>query len=228
MLYAVRLISTLSLIYFICFSVAYAQNTINVLGTANVSVVPDKLTFKVSFREKGLTVSKLYAKVQQSTGIVIRHLMKEGVDEESIQSMAIQVQPIFEYEGQRKMQKGFEIIRTISVTLNNIDGIGTLLDHLFRVGNTEISNVRLWIANEDEHYQYALTLALASARKKAELMAKNLAVKVGGAVSVVELPPFSHTRQASDIMVQRDDMPNEFLPGQVRINARVEVHFSIE
>ena len=225
---AIRAIRALSFCYLFCTSIAFAQHTIKVIGRADVSVVPDKLTFNVMLRDKGPQVSKLYEKVNQNTNLVVSYLQKENIEDQDIQSMAIQVQPWLEYEAQRRVQKGFELSRIIVVTLKDTKRLGLLLDHLFRIGNLEISNVNLLVSEKEQHYQNALSLAIDAAKKKAKLLAENLSVKIGKAVSVSELSSYSYGQPESLIKTQTIETPSGFLPGQISISASIEVLFAIE
>lgn len=225
---SIRLQFALCLLCLIFASCAFAQNTIKVLGSAGVPVVPDKLTFNVMLRDKGPQVSKLYAQVNQNTNLVVSYLQKESIDDKDIQSMAIQVQPWFEYEAQRRVQKGFELSRTIVVTLEDTKRLGLLLDYLFRIGNLEIGNVNLLVSEKEAHYRSALSLAIDSAKAKAKLLADELEVKLGKAVSVSELSTHSYGQPESLMKTQAMDASSGFLPGLVNISASVEVKFLIQ
>lgn len=209
-------------------SAVAAQNTVKVIGSGQVFIVPDKLTFIVYLKEKGQSVSKLYASVNQNTSLVISILDKEKVPDKDIQSMAIQVQPWFEYENQRRVQKGFEISRSVSVTLNDTKRLGALLDYLFRIANIEISGIRLLVSNKEQHYLSAISKAIESAKLKAKQISSELSLTLGNAVSVHELNSQVYGQTEASLSTRSVDNSGIFLPGEVSVAASVEVEFAIE
>lgn len=208
---------------------AYAvspPNTIKVIGAGQVMVIPDKLSFNILLREQGRSVSKLYASVNQSSELIISYLGSQDVVNENLQSMAIQVNPWTEYENQRRVQKGFELSRIITVTLEDSEKLGTILDHIFRINNVEISGVNLLLTNRQSHYNNAMQLAIDSAKDKAQLIAKQLSVSLGAAMSFKEIS--AQSIAVPETMMRTQDMNHTFLPGEVSVMARVEVEFFIQ
>jgi len=201
-----------------------SDKVIRVQGQASVDAVPDKLSFSVYIRQRGESVSKLYSAVNQKTELLLSALRNEKV--EDIQSMSIQVSPWIEYINNQRVQKGFELFRTIEVSLSDAQRLGLLLDKVFRVGNVEISNVNLMVSDQNQHYLKALQLAIKQAKQKAQLMAETLSRKVGQAQSVTELNNSVYPVQEMQLRAASTD--SLFLPGQVQINAAVEVIFDLE
>lgn len=198
---------------------------IRVTGQAELSVVPDKLQFTIYLREQGRSVSKLYASINQKAQLIVSYLSKQKIAPKNVTSMAIQVTPWFEYENQSRTQKGFELTRNITVVLPDTQKLGVILDHLFRIGNLEIGSVNLMVSDLQQQYLKALSGAVDSARGKAKILADELSLTLGDALIVKELS--SQTLPQQDSFRLSEGVPGNFLPGEIAIQASVEVTFGV-
>lgn len=215
------------LVFCLLYSVSASARDIVVRGFGETQVVPDTLSFSIYVKEKGPLVSKLYGTVNQKVGQILTILEKEQVAAENVQSMGLQVHPWYDYENRNRLQKGFELSRTIDVVLTDTSRLSYVLDYIFRIGNLEVGNFALGTSDNADFYEVALQKAMVDAKHKAKLLASNGGVSLGNITAIRESST-SIDRPMTEMRLADSGGAGQFVPGNISISANVEVVFSIK
>ncbi|WP_286235747.1 SIMPL domain-containing protein [Thalassotalea sediminis] len=194
-------------------AITYADEGIEVVGKAQVKAHPDQFSLTISIKERGIAASKVKQIVDNKSQQVIEMFVKQGVSESHIDSSMLHMYPIYEKPEitlskaeierhvnkqnqvnlpvnmqQQKVQKVrlFDVARTISVKLNSLAQYDRVLEHLVKIGVSNISPIELGFSDPEALYTSALQKAIDNAKSKANDIAKQLGVSVGTVISIKE------------------------------------------
>ena len=227
------MIKRASMIFALCVSATAvqaqsSQPAIQVNGSGSYAVVPDAYTVTFVMEEKGETVSKLNAQMQNNMQSVLSFLLKEGIEEKHVQSMQISLNPYYESTPQGREQQGFILSRQIQVTDTDINHYDRIIDGALSRGIDRIQGFEFIASQQDNAYEKALINAVKDAKLRASLLAEQLDVKIGKVLSVTE------TGNSYPMPVMRMEMSakadgfSSALSGEQMIEARINVSFAID
>lgn len=120
--------------------------------------------------EAATAVEAMRLNAKQMSRVVAR-IRSLGIAEDDVQTTGINLNAVYDYNGQRPVFRGYQASNRVSVTLRKVDDTGKVLDALVAAGATDLSGPSFSIADD--------TAAQAQARKaavqKAEKMAREYA-----------------------------------------------------
>ena len=198
---------------------------INVQGAGAIDVTPNAYSVTLVVEEEGDTVGKLNSQLDADLRSIVKFLLNQGIEEKHIQSMQVRLQPRYINTPQGRQQSGFTLSRDINVTSTNLETYDKILDGVLKRGVDRIQQFNLIAIGEADAYQKALIAAVKDAKQRAHLLAKELEVEVGEVVAISEsggnmpIPVMRAEEFAKDMSMS--------LPGQERVEARINVSFKI-
>ncbi|WP_334060144.1 SIMPL domain-containing protein [Alteromonas sp. S005] len=208
------------------FSAQAAQDGVmNVQGVGAVEVTPNAYSVKLVVEEQGETVGKLNTQLDADLRSVVKFLLNQGIEEKHIQSMQVRLQPRYTNTPQGREQQGFILSRDITVTSKDLGTYDKVLDGVLKRGVDRVQQFNFITIGEADAYQKALIAAVKDAKQRAHLLAKELDVELGEVVAISEsggnmpIPVMRAEAFAKDMSMS--------LPGQERIEARINVSFNI-
>lgn len=216
---------TLQLFVFANAALANQDAVIHVNGQGAVNTVPDGFTLRVVLEQEGETVAKLNQALHHNLTQVVGFLLEQGVNESHIQSMQVRLNPNYVSTPQGRKQKGFVLSREIQISQQGIEQFDALIDGILKRGVDRINDFRFTSSEEASAYDRALILAVQDAKQRANLIAKELGVKLGEVVAISEsggnmpMPVMRAEMMANDASAS--------MPGQQRTTAQVSVRFAI-
>ncbi|WP_338517567.1 SIMPL domain-containing protein [Alteromonas gracilis] len=198
---------------------------INVQGSGAIEVTPNAYTVTFVIEQEGETVSKLNTQLASDLRKVVEFLLSQGVAQKNIQSMQVRLNPRYINSPQGRVQDGFTLSRDVVMTSTNLSTYDRVLDGVLKRGVDRIQQFNFIALNEQNVYEVALVAAIQDAKRRAQLVAKELGVEVGEVVAISEsggnmpIPVMRAEAFAKDMSMS--------LPGQQRVEARVSVSFKI-
>ncbi|MCD8221834.1 MAG: SIMPL domain-containing protein [Clostridiales bacterium] len=171
--------------------VVYVQNvednnhvTINTKET--VKVTPDMAKVEFAIRTEDESAEGCQQKNTEKLDELLAYLKKSGVADESIQTAGFSLNSRYNWmENERKLI-GYEMTTEITVSDIEISQVGGILSGGIQAGANEIESVSYYASGYDAAYEEALTKAVQSARKKAEVIAAAGGCQITGLLSVEE------------------------------------------
>lgn len=209
------------------------QNVITVQSSETVKVVPDmaQIRFAVSTQEK--TPKACQEKNNEDLTRVIQFLKDFGIPSESIQTSNYSMNPIYDWSSGQTIT-GYEMETSLTVSDVSMEQAKTLLTACVDAGINNINRISYFSSQYDSCYQEALAKAIETARQKAQAMADAGGCTLGPVVHVEEYTDSQEARyngyakQAALAFRAEDAMADMAVePGQVSVEARVSVDFSI-
>ena len=101
-----------------------------------------------------------------------------------ISSANLRTQPDYDYQNGKSILKGYRAVRTVEVTLRQLDKLNGLLDGALKAGLNEIRSVSLGVAQPDAYKDKARKAAIDDAVHQAQELAAGFHSKLGPVYSV--------------------------------------------
>ena len=133
-----------------------AGETITVTGREEVKVVPDMAQIEYAVYTQADTADACQTENAENLNKTIETLKGLGVGENSIQTSAYGLNPIYDWNSGNQEITGYEMTTRITVSDIPIDQAGTILSQSVVAGVNQIDAVSYFSSNYDASYQEAL------------------------------------------------------------------------
>jgi uncharacterized protein len=238
-----KILLALSLMSYATFaSVIPSEPHIYVEGTSEFGIFPDQIKISLSLSSVNLDAEIAKAEVDQRSLKLFEAVKKLNVEKGDITATPLQINPAFEYEDRKKIDKGTRVNRNVDITLKDLKKYPQLNDLLVKAGITSKISSIVEVSNERELKKKALMLALKEARAKAETLAdlQNKTIKDVYSISEFKTrddssytlrPEQEIYGQSYAVAEQRRRVPPPpavFEIGEMRVTATVYVVYTIE
>lgn len=169
--------------------------TITVSGTGKASSAPTIAQISFSVQENASTVSAAQDSATKRTNDALAALKKLGVADKDIQTTGYQVNPQYEQKpcapgvycmpGTGKIV-GYQVAQSVTVKVRDTSKTGDVLQALGTAGVQNVSGPNFTVDDDTAVTAEARGKAIADARAKAEVLAKQLGVHLGKVVNFSE------------------------------------------
>ena len=188
------------------------------LATINLGVTTDGQTAQAALQENARRMSAL-----------TQALRRAGVAERDIQTSNVSVHPQQQYrENEPPLITGYQANNTVNARVRNVGNLGRVIDAAVAAGGNTIHGVSFSHADPDAQLDAARRDAIAEARRRADLYASALNMRVVGIIAVSESggysPPIPMPMMAA--RNQAMDASTPISPGE--IETRVSVSVTLE
>jgi uncharacterized protein YggE len=162
--------------------------TISLTGHGEVRVAPDLVVVTVGVMSQGATAAEALSTNTASMNAVFETLKTAGIEAKDIQTSNFMVQPRYDYDKNTQPPKlvGYDVSNNVTITVRQIDALGSLLDKLVTAGSNQIQGVMFQVAKPDAALDVARKLATEDATRKAKLYAGAMGVSIGQVLSISE------------------------------------------
>ncbi len=205
-----RILSTLTLLMVVVALASYAilnftkidfvnpmPATISVSGEGEVLAVPDIGQFSFSVTAEGEDASAAQAESGTKINAILAYLRDQGIEEKDIKTQNYNLYPRWRYEervcpfgsycpGGERVQDGFEVSQTVTVKVRDTKEAGAIIAGIGERGATNISSLNFTIDDISAVRSEAQAKAIEDAQQKAEVLARQLGVRVVRLVSYYE------------------------------------------
>jgi len=198
-----------------------------VQGEGKASAAPDKATVVLGVQTRDASAAIAAVENARLMNETIAALLAAGIAESEIQtsgySLGTEPQDAPVMAGEKQKAPEFIASNTVTVNLNNTTDVGRVLDAAVSAGSNSIQEVTFDLQNPGPQKDLALTLAIESARRKAEIAAKAAGVKLGRVLEISE--GYGYVAAASRSAAF--DVASPILPGKMEITASVTMTYEI-
>ena len=210
-----------------------ALRTITVSGTGIVSTTPDTASVTLGIRSTNESLKTAQDDVSRRLTGVTGTLTKAAIADEDIKTSQYSISPILEHDrnGNYKGVKGYEVSVSLTVTIRDVDLLGTILDESVSAGVNDVWGISMYVDDTSEAAGQARSAAMADARTRAEQLALSEGLLITGVYSINETsaPDPKSTRMeasrdyAADSVSSEEAMPVPISPGSTDIRVDVQV-----
>ncbi|MFN3463266.1 MAG: SIMPL domain-containing protein, partial [Terricaulis sp.] len=178
---------------------------------------------------EGATAAAALAETARRMAALNAALRRAGVAERDIQTSNVSVYPQQVYgEGQAPRITGYQANNSVTVKVRRIDNTGRVIDAAVGAGGNTVNGVSVTHADPDAQLDVARRDAIAEARRRAELYASALGMRVNRIVSVSEgggyAPPMPVPVER---FAAQDAAATPVSPGEIETRVSVNVMFEL-
>lgn len=148
-------------------------------GTASVDAVPDIATLAIEVNVAAKDAATAKKQADERVAQYISFLELNQIAKKDISSANLRTQPDYDYQDGKSILKGYRAVRTVEVTLRQLDKLNSLLDGALKAGLNEIRSVSLGVAQPDAYKDKARKAAIDNAIHQAQELANGFNRKLG-------------------------------------------------
>jgi len=190
---------------------------------------PDMATINLGVTTEGQTAQAALAENARRMQALTQALRRAGIAERDIQTSNVSVYPQQQYrENQTPLITGYQANNTVTAKIRNIDNTGRVIDAAVGAGGNTVNGVSFTHADPDAQLDIARRDAIAEARRRAELYANALGMRVVRIVAVQEgggyAPPIPMQMER---MAAANDARTPISPGEIETRVSVNVTFEL-
>lgn len=177
--------------------------TISLSGHGEVKTAPDLAIITTGVMTQGATAAEALSSNTAAMTSLFAALREAGIEEKDMQTSNFMIQPRYDYNDgkQPPVLTGYDVSNNVTVTVREIDGLGSLLDTVVKAGSNQINGISFDISKPGDGLDEARKLAAADATRKAKLYAETMGVTLGQVLSISEgtayQPPVPMLRTAA-------------------------------
>lgn len=216
--------------------------SISVTGKGEAVSIPDIATFSFSVTENAKTVQEAQAKATEKINNALKAIKASGVDEKDLKTISYSINPHYEYNqivcvaypcpSGKSVLSGYDVSQTIQVKIRDLSKAGAMFDTIGSAGVQNVDGLTFSIDDIDSVKAKARTEAINNAKAKAEILAKQLGVKLVRITSYYDSNsemPYMYGREAmsSDIVSLKSAVAPEVPKGEQKITANVTISYEI-
>ncbi|MGB5696976.1 MAG: SIMPL domain-containing protein [Polyangiales bacterium] len=176
------------------------QTTISVSGEGETYAAPDIAEISFSVVAQAKTVADAQEKVRATTEAITQFLSDSSIAQKDVKTLSYNFYPKYEWHQTRtndcgnypcppegkQVLVGYEASQTIAIKVRKMDDAGKILAGLGERGATNLSGVSFLVDEDDAARAEARKLAIADAKGKADVLARQLGVELVRIVSFNE------------------------------------------
>jgi len=226
---------------------AFAQElvpvrSVTVSGLAKRKVVPDEAHVIVTIGATDLKLQQAKAIHDTKLRKILDIVKKNGIPEKHVSTQSSSMMPIYEYDGSRRIFRGYRMATTVDIKLEKADKLGTMADQLLGSGLEdkyqdeygELLSTNYTVSDPDRIRDEMLAEAIGNARKKAENIAQAAGAEIARVYQINETDtPVFQPRPM--MMLAKKSMPtagpeSDIAPpaGEEEMQATVTVVFELK
>jgi uncharacterized protein YggE len=195
---------------------------LTVQGTGIVEIAPDMAILSIGIETVAETAEEAQRKNAASMTAVVEALSQFSVQRENVRTVGFYMWRLTDYRDGFEFQTGFKVTNSLEVPLMNVGEVGKLLDAVISAGANVVNQVRYAAADTSDSYKLALSRALANARSKAAIIASAEGKDVLRVSKITEKQQYE-SYYPGEWGAGMSAAP--LSPGQLKVNAEVEVTF---
>ena len=162
---------------------ALAQGSITVQGYGSVMVDSNRASINLGVREVADEVMTAQTRVNEKINAVVDALKAMGVTEDEISTNGIGIYPNYNSDDGETIC-GYTAYINIYFTVSDVNNTGAYIDAAFTAGANSLDYVEFSATDTEAAAAQALTLAVAGAKDKAQVVADAAGVKLGGILEI--------------------------------------------
>lgn len=161
--------------------------TITVTGHGETSMAPNVAYITIGVEKQASTAADALTLNNQAMQQLVDELERQDVPNKNVQTSSFDISPVYRHEeGQEPEVTGYRVSNLVRVKVVKLDGLGTLLDAVVRVGANRIHSIQFDVDDAEKATDPAREKAVQDARRRAEVLAKVAGAKVGRPLQIQE------------------------------------------
>lgn len=177
-----------------CLNPAFADDakiprTMSLNGRGEVRLAPDMAIVNIGTMSTAATAREAHDANTKAMAAIFAALTAAQIDKRDIQTSNFNVNPRYDYGPsgtQPPKVLGYDVSNGVTVTVHKLDNLGAVLDSVVSSGANQINGITFQVAEPDAAMDEARKLAVADARRKANVYAGAANTTLGDMLSISE------------------------------------------
>lgn len=214
---------------------AAEPNTIAVSGMAEQEVSPDMAYIDVGINVRADDAETARTQEAQIASQIRRALLGLAITDNDLQNTSYYLYQEYKVDrnGVRTADK-YVLDSSIKVTVKDLDKLSQVIDNVVEAGATNISNITYALSTQNIIQRQLLATAVENARDKAAVVANAGSRTLGNMLSADinsfdggTIVAYGANKLRSTTNLAEDGVATKLSPGKIKLNARVQVVFSL-
>lgn len=214
---------------------AAEPNTIAVSGMAEQEVAPDMAYIDVGINVRADDAETARTQEAQIASQIRRALLGLAITDNDLQNTSYYLYQEYKVDrsGVRTADK-YVLDSSIKVTVKDLDKLSQVIDNVVKSGATNISNITYALSTQNIIQRQLLATAVENARDKAAVVANAGSRTLGNMLSADinsfdggTIVAYGANKLRSTTNLAEDGVATKLSPGKIKLNARVQVVFSL-
>lgn len=214
---------------------AAEPNTIDVSGMAEQEVAPDMAYIDVGINVRADDAETARTQEAQIASQIRRALLGLAITDNDLQNTSYYLYQEYKVDrnGVRTADK-YVLDSSIKVTVKDLDKLSHVIDNVVEAGATNISNITYALSTQNIIQRQLLATAVENARDKAAVVANAGSRTLGNMLSADinsfdggTIVAYGANKLRSTTNLAEDGVATKLSPGKIKLNARVQVVFSL-
>lgn len=214
---------------------AAEPNTIAVSGIAEQEVAPDMAYIDVGINVRADDAETARTQEAQIASQIRRALLGLAITDNDLQNTSYYLYQEYKVDrnGVRTADK-YVLDSSIKVTVKDLDKLSQVIDNVVEAGATNISNITYALSTQNIIQRQLLATAVENARDKAAVVANAGSRTLGNMLSADinsfdggTIVAYGANKLRSTTNLAEDGVATKLSPGKIKLNARVQVVFSL-
>lgn len=214
---------------------AAEPNTIAVSGMAEQEVAPDMAYIDVGINVRADDAETARTQEAQIVSQIRRALLGLAITDNDLQNTSYYLYQEYKVDrnGVRTADK-YVLDSSIKVTVKDLDKLSRVIDNVVEAGATNISNITYALSTQNIIQRQLLATAVENARDKAAVVANAGSRTLGNMLSADinsfdggTIVAYGANKLRSTTNLAEDGVATKLSPGKIKLNARVQVVFSL-
>lgn len=210
-------------------------NTIAVSGMAEQEVAPDMAYIDVGINVRAADAETARTQEAQIASQIRRALLGLAITDNDLQNTSYYLYQEYKVDrsGVRTADK-YVLDSSIKVTVKDLDKLSQVIDNVVEAGATNISNITYALSTQNIIQRQLLATAVENARDKAAVVANAGSRTLGNMLSADinsfdggTIVAYGANKLRSTTNLAEDGVATKLSPGKIKLNARVQVVFSL-
>lgn len=214
---------------------AAEPNTIAVSGMAEQEVAPDMAYIDVGINVRADDAETARTQEAQIASQIRRALLGLAITDNDLQNTSYYLYQEYKVDrnGVRTADK-YVLDSSIKVTVKDLDKLSQVIDNVVEAGATNISNITYALSTQNIIQRQLFATAVENARDKAAVVANAGSRTLGNMLSADinsfdggTIVAYGANKLRSTTNLAEDGVATKLSPGKIKLNARVQVVFSL-
>ena len=173
--------------------VSQKQSLFEVSGVGKVTVVPDTAIVGLGILSQQSSVKAAQTQANTVINAISQSLKELGIDPKDIKTDNYSIYPQYDYASGRSRISGYQVNISLTVTVQELDKVNSVIDTATAKGANTVSNIQLTVDDkrQKELVQQARSDAVQDAKAKAESLSRAAGLTLVRIVNVQESSPSS-------------------------------------
>lgn len=206
------------------------KNSITISGEGKIYAKPDIGLISLSVLSEATTVAAAQKDNTEKMNKILKAMKDLGIEEKDLKTTNYQIYPKYQYISGKSIIIGYEVSQTLEVKIRNLDKVSVVLSKGTEQGANQIGGLTFTFDDPEGLKAEARSKAIKNAREKAEVLAKDLGVKLIRIINFTEssispVPPYYAERALG---IGGGGETPQIETGQNEITANVTITYEIQ